>query len=142
MEPGLRTKLLTVATLTIVFVSGGIVGYAASARESDAAEAPPSARRGYVFEQFDRTAEQQAQIDSILRVHRKVMSALNADLQDVRMRYQSASDSLSRATGEAISLTFPLEVRGEYLERLNERRDERMRARLEAENAPGDGSRR
>lgn len=142
MEQGLRTKLLTVATLAIVFVSGGVTGYAAAAREGDAAEVPSPPRRGYVFEQFDRTPEQQLQIDSVLRVHRKGMSILNGELQEVRLSYQAASDSISRATGEAISLVFPPDLRAEYLERLNERRDERMRERLEAEDEPRDGSRR
>jgi Spy/CpxP family protein refolding chaperone len=142
MEPGLRTKLLTAVTLALVFVSGGVTGYALAAREGDAAEAPDGARRGYVFEQFDRSPEQQAQIDSILRAHRKPMAELNAELEAVRMRVQVASDSLSRATGEAISTVFPPEVAAEYLGRLEERRAERMRAREVAEREPRDGSRR
>jgi len=142
MEPGLRTKLLTAVTLALVFVSGGIVGYALAAREGDAAEAPSSSRRGYVFEQFERTPEQLAQIDSILLAHRKPMSKLNDELQEVRMRVQAASDSLSRATGEAISTVFPPDVAAEYLRRLEDRRAERMRAREVAEREPRDGSRR
>lgn len=136
MESGLRTKLLTAATLAFVFVSGGVTGYALAAREGDAAEAPSGARRGYVFEQFERTPEQQARIDSILRAHRKPMAELNAELEAVRVRVQAASDSLSRATGEAISTVFPPDVAAEYLRRLEERRAERMRARQEAEREP------
>lgn len=141
MEPGVRTKLLTVATLALVFVSGGVAGYATAAREGDAAEAPTSTRRGYVFEQFDRTLAQQVQIDSILRSHRKRMTQLNAELSEIRLRYQASSDSLSRATGDAISLVFPPDVRTEYLQRLEERRIERMRAREEAERRPRDDDR-
>ena len=150
MEQGLRTKLLTALTLAIVFVTGGLTGYAVSARDGDAAtpaaaveaaEMAPSARRGYVFEQFERTEDQQVQIDSIMRAHRKAMTALNAELQHLQLRYQESSDSLSRATGEAISMTFPVEVRADYLQRLNERR-ERTRARLEAERESRDGDRR
>ncbi len=150
MEQGLRTKLLTALTLAIVFATGGITGYAASARESDAAEAleapaaaeaPRPTRWGYVFEQFERTDSQQVQIDLIMQRHRKAMSALNAELEHLQLRYQESSDSLSRATGEAISLTFPVEVRADYLQRLNERR-ERTRARLEAENESRGDSRR
>lgn len=142
MDPGLRTKLLTVATLTVVFVSGGVAGYAGAASEGDAAEARSGTRRGFVFEQFERTEAQQAQIDSILWVHRKRMSELNTELEEIRMRYQTASDSLSRATGEAISLVFPPDVAADYLQRLDERRAERMRARQEADRDPrGDGRR-
>ena len=142
MEPGLRTKLLTAVTLALVFVSGGVTGYALAAREGDAAEAPSGTRRGYVFEQFERTQEQQAQIDSILRAHRKPMAELNAELEAVRMKVQSASDSLSRATGEAISTVFPPEIASDYLQRLEDRRAERIRAREEAERESRDGSRR
>ncbi|MGD8729073.1 MAG: hypothetical protein PVF90_05185, partial [Gemmatimonadota bacterium] len=121
MEPGLRTKLLTAVTLTLVFVSGGITGYALAAREGDAAEAPSGTRRGYVFEQFERTEEQQAKIDSILRAHREPMAELNAELEAVQMHVQAASDSLSKATGEAISTVFPPDIAAEYLHRLEER---------------------
>lgn len=137
MEPGLRTKLLTLATLSLVFVSGGVAGYAMAARESDAAEAPSSTRRGYVFEQFERTPEQQVQIDSVLRSHRKRMTEINAELHEIRLQYQASSDSLSRATGDAISLVFPPDVRTEYLQRLEDRRTERMSAR----DGTGDRSR-
>jgi hypothetical protein len=142
MEPGLRTKLLTAVTLALVFVSGAVTGYALAAREGDAAEAPSGSRRGYVFEQFERTEEQQAQIDSILLAHRKPMAELNAELEAVRMRVQIASDSLSKATGEAISTVFPPDVAEEYLRRLEERRAERMRAREAAESETRGGSRR
>jgi hypothetical protein len=142
MEPGLRTRLLTVATLVFVFVAGGVTGYAAAAREGDAAEAPTGSRRGYVFEQFERSQAQQVQIDSILRAHRKGMSVLNAELQDVRLRYEQASDSISRATGEAIALVFPPAVASDYRDRLEERRIERTRAREESEGEPRGDSRR
>ena len=133
MEPGLRTKLLTAATLALVFASGGITGFATAAGDGDVGEVPERERRAFVFEQFDRSPEQQAQIDSILRSHRKSMSRLNGELEHLRLEYQAASDSISRATGEAIALVFPPEVATEYLERLNQRRADRMRARKEAE---------
>lgn len=142
MEPGLRTRLLTVATLALVFASGGITGYAAAARDGEAAEAPPSPRRGYVFEQFERTDAQQVQIDSILRAHRKGMSVLNAELHQVQQRVQEASDSISRATGEGIAQVFPSDVATDYLQRLQERRDEQRREREEAERDPRDAGRR
>jgi hypothetical protein len=142
MEPGLRTKLLTAVTLVLVFATGGIAGYAMSARDGDAAEPERPTRRPYVFEQFERTPAQQAQIDSILRSHRKTMDRFNAELRGIRQQYQAASDSLSRATGEAIALVLPPDVAAEYRERLAESRAERMRARAEAEadrGSRGDG---
>lgn len=128
MEPGLRTKLLAVATLAVVFATGGVLGYAAAADDGDAAE-PAPARRSFVYEQFEPSPAQQSRIDSILRVHRASMATLNSELEEIRNRYQASSDSLSRATGDAISLVFPPEIRVEYLRRLAARRDERARAR-------------
>jgi hypothetical protein len=134
--PGLRTKLLTAATLALVFVSGGVTGYAAAARDGDAAEPPPPSRRTYVYEQFNPTAAQQVQIDSILRAHRVGMSQLNSELRQIRQRYEMKSDSISRATGEGIALVFPPEVAVEYRARLEERRNERLRDREKAESEP------
>jgi len=141
MERGLRTKLLTAVTLALVFASGGVAGYAAAAREGDAAEPPPPSRRSYVYEQFNPTDAQQVQIDSILRAHRVGMTKLNSELQQIRKRYEAASDSISRATGEAIALVFPPEVAVEYRARLEERRNERMRDR-EAVDSDSRGNRR
>lgn len=141
MEPGLRTKLLTALTLAFVFVSGGITGYAAAARDGDAAEPPPPSRRSYVYEQFNPNEAQQVQIDSILRVHRAGMSRLNKELEEIHHRYEIASDSITRATGDAIALVFPADVATQYLERLAERRVEQMRAREESRSEPR-GSRR
>lgn len=136
MEQGLRTKLLTAVTLVLVFASGGVTGYAAAARDGDAAEPPPPSRRSYVYEQFNPTPAQQAQIDSILQAHRAGMSKLNSELREIRKRYEAASDSISRATGESIALVFPPEVAVEYRARLAERRNERMRDREEAQSQP------
>ncbi len=136
----MRTKLLTASTIALVFLSGGIVGYAAAAGEG-AAEPAPRARRSYVFEQFERTPEQQAQIDSILQARRQGIAQLNAELREVRHRVQAASDSISRATGEAISLVFPPDISTEYRERLEERRAE-LRAREQAERDSRGGDRR
>jgi hypothetical protein len=141
MEQGLRTKLLTAVTLALVFASGGVTGYAAAAHDSDAAEPPPAARRSYVYEQFDPTPAQQVQIDSILQSHRAGMTKLNAELREIRKRYEVASDSISRSTGESIALVFPPEVAVEYRARLAERRDERMRDREEAQSQPRDDRR-
>jgi Skp family chaperone for outer membrane proteins len=142
MEPRSRTKLWAAATLAVVFASGIALGYAASATRGEAAEAASATRRGAVYEQFDRTEAQQARIDSIMWVHRKRMSKLNEELDEIRRRYRAASDSLSRATGEAISLVFPPDVSAEYLARLEERRAERLRARQEAGRRPRGGDRR
>jgi Skp family chaperone for outer membrane proteins len=141
MEQGLRIKLLTAVTLVLVFASGGVTGYAAAARDGDAAEAPAPSRRSYVFEQFDRTPAQQVQIDSILQAHRAGMSKLNAELREIRKRYEVASDSISRATGEAIAIVFPPEVAVEYRARLAESRSERMRDREDAQSQPRDDRR-
>jgi hypothetical protein len=54
---------------------------------------------------------------------------------------QAASDSISRATGEAISLVFPPDISTEYRERLEERRAE-LRAREQAERDSRGGDRR
>lgn len=136
MQQGNRTKLLSAVTLVLVFASGGVTGYAAAARDSNAAEPPPPSRRSFVYEQFDPTPAQQAQIDSILRDHRAGMAKLNGELQQIRKRYEAASDSISRATGESIALVFPPEVAAEYRARLAERRDERMRDREEPQSQP------
>jgi len=141
MEQGLRTKLLTAVTLALVFASGGVTGYAAAARDTAAAEPPPPSRRSYVYEQFEPTPAQQVQIDSILQAHRVGMSKLNAELREIRKRYEAASDSISRATGESIALVFPPEVAVEYRARLAERRSERMRDREEAQSQPRDDRR-
>lgn len=141
MQPGSRTKALTVLTLALVFAAGGVAGYAMSARESDAAEPPPPARRGYVYEQFDPTEGQRTRIDSIMQTHRKRMAELNAEFDAIRLRYRASSDSLSQATTDAIARVFPPDVAAEYRERLSERRAERARERAKegAEGAGQDG---
>jgi len=141
MEPRLRTKLLTAVTLAFVFVSGGVTGYAAAVRGSDAAEPPPLSRRSYVYEQFHPDEAQRVRIDSILRSHRAGMRQFNAELEAIRHRYEMASDSIARATGDAIALVFPADIATEYLERLAERRLEQARAREESQGEPRGRSR-
>lgn len=142
MQPGSRTKALTALTIALVFVAGGAAGYALSVREGDAAEPPPPAHRGYVYELFDPNAQQRARIDSIMQVHRHRMGELNAEFDVIRLEYRAATDSLSRATTDAIARVFPPDVAAEYRERLAERRAEsaRERAKEEAEDTgQGDG---
>lgn len=137
MEPGLRTRVLTAVTLGLVFVSGGVTGYAVAAREGDAAEPPPPARRSFVYEQFNPTDVQQVQIDSLLQLNRQAMAKLFAEMEEINQRYQASSDSITMATGDAISQVFPPDVAVEYRKRLAERRVEWQRAREEAERERG-----
>lgn len=142
MDARLRTKVVTIGIVALVFLSGGVAGYAAAVRETDAAEAPTIRRRAFVFEEFERTPDQQARIDAVLAERRSTIDRLNRELEGIHLRYEASSDSLSHWTGEAISRVFPPEVAAEYLDRLDERRLERKRAREEAEREPRDGARR
>ena len=153
MERRARTKLVAALVLGAVFGSGLLLGYAADsqltpepATVSAAAPAarPPAdgerPRRPLVYEQLDPTPDQTAVIDSILRVHRARMNALDKEYREARHRYQASYDAVVRSTRDAIAGVFPADVAAEYRRLLTEsdrRRDAEREAEREAERAAG-----
>lgn len=97
MAVGLRTRILSVAVLALVFVSGAVVGVAVDRRrsaessasgeavaEAEGAEPDEDERRGrMLYEQVDGLRpEQETRIDSVLRHHRSARRALDEDFKD------------------------------------------------------------
>ena len=131
MERPVRTKLVAALVLGAVFGSGLLLGYAADSQltaEPTTAVAPaaqPTAdgerpRRPLVYEQLAPTPEQTAVIDSILRVHRARMNALDKEYREARHRYQASYDAVVQETRDAIAGVFPAEVAAEYRRLLTE----------------------
>lgn len=133
MERPVRTKLVAALVLGAVFGSGLLLGYAADSQltpePATASAAAPAAqptadgerpRRPLVYEQLAPTPEQTAVIDSILRVHRARMNALDKEYREARHRYQASYDAVVRETRDAIAGVFPAEVAAEYRRLLTE----------------------
>jgi Spy/CpxP family protein refolding chaperone len=144
MEHGSRTKLLSAVVLALVFGSGILLGYAADSNVVTAAavedatgepdrgttEAPRA--RSFVYEQLERTSEQDAAIDEIIRSHRELMNQLHRDFDVAQARYEANFDALVAETREAIALVFPPDRRAEYrhlLAEFDSRREEDRAAR-------------
>jgi Spy/CpxP family protein refolding chaperone len=142
MEHGSRTKLVTIAVLGVVFASGVLLGYAAdssllattpdvaSATEAEGGTTEAPSSRSYVYEQLERTAEQDAAIEEIFRYHRRLMNQLHQDFGEAQAQYEASFDALVFETREAIAQVFPPEQRAEYRQLLAD-----SDARREAERA-------
>lgn len=108
MEQGPRARLLTAVVLVLVFVSGLAVGVALDREEvpppvttAGAERQPDEGRRERVpmYMQVGPNEEQKARIDSIVKVHRESLKALEKELRDAyRPRYRA----LVEQTREAI----------------------------------------
>jgi Spy/CpxP family protein refolding chaperone len=144
MEHGSRTKLLTVAVLALVFGSGVLLGFAADSNLFASAEVAelsaevgiPAAEprtRGYVYERMERTPEQDAAIDVIIRSHRELMNQLHRDFDAAQAEYEANFNALVSDTREEIALVFPPDRRAEYRHLLAE-----FDARREADRAVKD----
>lgn len=147
MERGSRTKLVAGLVLAAVFASGLLVGFAADNSipgESSVATPDPRSdregrtedgtrerrRRPLVYEQLNPTPDQNAVIDSILRVHRTRMNELDKEYRAVRHEYNANYDAVIQDTRDAIAAVFPPDVATEYRRLLAEfdRRREAERA--------------
>jgi hypothetical protein len=128
-----------------VFGSGLLLGYAADSGlvpESTVAPGDDPApvrrsgeerrRRPLVYEQLDPTPQQTAVIDSILRVHRARMNALDKEYREARHEYQASYDEVIQDTRDAIAGVFPPDVAVEYRRLLGEY-DQRRAAERAAE---------
>ena len=139
MEPGSRTKLVAVAVLALVFGSGLLLGYAAdsdpltptlsvaTSAESDGSNTEAPRTRRFVYEQLERTPDQDAAIDVIIRTHRHLMNRLHQDFDDAQTEYEATFDALVFETREAIALVFSPGQREEYRHLLAESDQRRER---------------
>ena len=102
MEKMLRTRLVTVLVLAVVFSAGLVVGVAADralAAEPAEAEVPTdstvaSSRRVPMYEQVGPNEAQKVLIDSIVGEYRSSMKALHAEFRAAyNPRYQALVDS-------------------------------------------------
>jgi hypothetical protein len=141
MEHGSRTKLLSAVVLAVVFGSGALLGYAAdsnplvpaagiaAAAEADGEGAREPRTQRYVYEQLERTPEQDAAIEEIFRFHRHLMNELHRDFDVVQSGYEADFNVLVVQTREAIALVFPPDQRAEYRHLLAEFDERREQAR-------------
>ena len=128
----MRTKLVAVAVLALVFGSGLLLGYAAdsdpltpplsvaTSAESDGSDTEAPRTRRFVYEQLERTPDQDAAIDVIIRTHRHMMNRLHQDFDEAQTEYQASFDAVVFETREAIALVFPPDQREEYRHLLEE----------------------
>jgi len=102
MEKMLRTRLVTVLVLAVVFSAGLVVGFAADralAAEPAEAEVPTDstvapARRVPMYEQVGPNEAQKVLIDSIVGEYRSSMKLLHAEFRAAyNPRYQALVDS-------------------------------------------------
>jgi Spy/CpxP family protein refolding chaperone len=144
MDHGARTRLLTAVVLAVVFSSGVLLGYAAdsnplvpepgvaTAAEADGERTREPRTRRYVYERLDRTPDQDAAIEEIIRSHRHLMNQLHRDFDGAQAAYSADFNALVVETREAIALVFPPDQQAEYRNLLAEfyqRRDEDRVAR-------------
>ncbi|MHB1193286.1 MAG: hypothetical protein ACYC6F_09585 [Longimicrobiales bacterium] len=108
MDKLLRTRLITVVVLALVFGAGILLGFAADrslvatpageeARTED--EEEPTQRRRATYEQVDPTEAQKMVIDSIVKEYRTAMRALHAEFNAA---YDPRYQALLRETRSAI----------------------------------------
>lgn len=96
MASGLRTRVLSLSLLALVFVSGAVVGGAVDRRMTDrsaaagdggegamqSAQADSASRRMPMYEQVGLREGQRVQIDSIVAHHRSSMKDLDKEFRD------------------------------------------------------------
>lgn len=136
MERESRARLLSALLITAVFGSGLLLGVAmdrnvTATRVAQAAEAGEDVerpRRTPMWEQIDPSDEQRARIDSVLRLHRKRMNALD---EEFREAYNPRFRAIILETREGIKAAFTPEQAAEYQRVLDEfdRRRAEERAR-------------
>ncbi len=140
MEHGSKTRLLTAVVIAAVFGAGVLIGYAADssleAEPPDAVAVEPDEvvgeeeeRRSPIYAQLGPTDEQQAEIDSIIEVHRERTNALD---KQTRRQLRQGFREILLETRQAIRQVFPPEQGAEY-QRLLDEWDERQAAEREAE---------
>lgn len=144
MERGSRAKLSAAVILGLVFGSGLLTGYAvdshleAGPSGAEPETAPRETRRGdqprpRVYEQLNPTDEQTTRIDSILRVHRERMNALDREYREARRERRGAYDAVIQDTRDAIADVFGPEEAVEYRRLLAEFDRRRQSERSERE---------
>lgn len=119
MERESRARLLSALLITAVFGSGLLLGVAmdrnvTATRVAQAAEAGEDVerpRRTPMWEQIHPSDEQRAQIDSVLKVHRKRMNALD---EEFREAYNPRFRAIILETRESIKAAFTPEQAAEY----------------------------
>ena len=138
-----RTRLATVAILTLVFGTGVLMGLVldrnlaaapVSAAVADTAAAAEEPRRQYMFERVGLSPDQRAVIDSIVVGHRARMSALRQQFSE---EYDPQYRAIVEATRENIKGVMTPEQAAMY-DSLTTARD-RERA---AEESASDGESR
>jgi len=139
MEHGVKTRLVTAVVIAAVFGSGILVGFAAdntfgadavqaSATEAGGAE-PERERRVPRYMLVDPTEAQLALIDSVVRVHRKRINALDDERR-------AAVRQITLETRAEIKEILSAEQAADYQRLLDE-----WDARQSAERAGGNGER-
>ena len=139
MEQGSRTRLMTAVILAVVFGSGALLGLAmdssvlanpasveASGEESEERQDERGRRRRPpIYSRVDPTEAQQLQIDSIVRIHRERMRALNDEFEE---QFNPQYRSILEDTRDGIAAALTPEQAAEYrrlLEEFDRRREER-----------------
>lgn len=138
-----RTRLATVAILTLVFATGVLMGLvldrsltaAPAAEAAVAADSAATADEGprYMFERVGLSADQRSVIDSIVVGHRARMSALRKQFSE---EYDPQYRAIVEATRENIKGVMTPEQAAMY-DSLTTARD---RERAAEDSASGDGS--
>lgn len=135
-----RARLASAALLTVVFGSGVLLGFATDrnvtatrvAQAAEAGEDVERPRRTPMWEQIDPTDDQRAEIDSVLKLHRKRMNALD---EEFRQAYYPRYRAIILDTREAIKAAFTPAQAAEYQRVLDafdrQRAEERARDSLE-----------
>lgn len=141
MEHGSRTRLLSATVLAVVFGSGVLLGYAADSNplvptaglaevaEADGEDAREPRTRRYVYEQLERTPEQDASIEEIFRTQRHLMNELHREFDVAESEYEANFNALVVETRDAIALVFRPDQRAEYRQLLAEFDERRERER-------------
>ena len=126
MEHGARTRLLTAVVVALVFASGVLVGYAAdpnhlaatpavaTTAELDGTDGEQPRTRRFVYEQMERTPEQDAAIDVIITSHRSLMNELHRGFDAAQTEYEANYNALIVEVREAIAEIFEPDRRAEY----------------------------
>ncbi|HSW28030.1 MAG TPA: hypothetical protein VLH75_00935 [Longimicrobiales bacterium] len=146
MDKLLRTRLITVVVLALVFGAGVLLGFAADrslvatpigdeARTED--EDQPTERRQAMYERVSPTEAQKMVIDSIVQEYRTAMRALHAEFNAA---YDPRYQALLRETRAAIKGVFTPEQAHAYDSLIAERDSlAAERDRRRDEQSSGDG---
>ncbi len=120
MERVLRTRLFAGVVLAVVFGAGVLLGLAVDRSPGPDADRGrgEETHRTPTYMKVDPTAEQQSQIDSILRVHRAAMKSLHEEfrqaLDQFRKTYDPRYEALIKETREEIKGVLTPEQAAKY----------------------------